>query len=233
VATAPNQGGIVKLSIEAYQDPGFSTRVSDPANPFLVDINPAGYGQTMAVDYSQEDAAGGTGQSNSFNRDCGVSLTLDFVFDGTGAVAGASGRSVTDQIGALRRLGLQINSSTHEPNYLKLSWGTLLFKGRLQQLKIDYTLFAPDGSPLRAKVAATFIGFHENLDGRAAQNLNSPDMTHFVRVEGGDTLPLLAYRIYGDSAYAVDVARVNDLDGFRALAPGTALTFPPLSGSDG
>jgi nucleoid-associated protein YgaU len=57
---------------------------------------------------------------------------------------------------------------------------------------------------------------------------SSPDMTHTVRVKAGDTLPLLCQRIYRDASKYLEIARLNDLDGFRALAPGSELQFPPM-----
>jgi LysM repeat protein len=59
-------------------------------------------------------------------------------------------------------------------------------------------------------------------------NRSSPDLSHKVMVKAGDTLPLLCYRIYRDSSWYRDVARINNLDDFRDLKPGTRLVFPPL-----
>ena len=55
---------------------------------------------------------------------------------------------------------------------------------------------------------------------------SSPDMTHIVRVRAGDTLPLLCQRIYRDASKYLEIARLNELDGFRALAPGSELQLP-------
>jgi nucleoid-associated protein YgaU len=53
-------------------------------------------------------------------------------------------------------------------------------------------------------------------------------MTHVRLVKEGDTLPALTREIYGDYRYYLEVARVNQLDDFRSLEPGTRLFFPPL-----
>ena len=226
-----NRGSLSKLAIRAFQDAAYGKPANDPANPILVPINPETYSETLGVEFTEEDAAGGTGQSNAFSRDRGVSLSMSLIFDGTGAVAGTATGTVAQQIGDLRRLALQVNGLTHAPNYLQLTWGTLIFKGRMKSLQIEYTLFNPDGSPLRAKATASFIGFRENLDGRAAQNLSSPDLTHLVKVMPGDTLPLMCWRVYGDSRYYLQVARANGLGSFRNLPVGADLSFPPLTGT--
>ena len=226
----PGSGSLAKLNICAYKDPKFNTKWNDDANPLTVMINPASYTQKLAVEYTEDDAAGTSGEARAFNKELGVNLSLDLVFDGTGTVPFGRKKSVAQQIMDLRRLGLDINSQTHRPNFVKLTWGTLLFKGQLESLDIDYTLFSPDGSPLRARVKATFLGFHDPADSAKSKQLNSPDLTHRVRVGAGDTLPLLSYRIYGDSRYYIGVAGANGLDGFRGLATGTDLLFPPLKG---
>jgi nucleoid-associated protein YgaU len=222
---------LAKLTIHAYEDPKFDRLWSDPANPITVGINPAGYSQKMGASYTTEDAAGGSGQASSFNRDLGSKLGLELIFDGTGAVPGFDGKSVDQKLTDLWRLGIRINPEIHSPNYLKLVWGSLLFKGRLESLDIDYTLFNPDGTPLRAKVTAAFSKFQENLDGKVELALTSPDLTHLVTVKAGDTLPLLCHRIYGDSSYYLKVAEANGLTGFRSLPAGTVLSFPPLAGA--
>ncbi len=227
----PQKGSLQKLKITGYADPGFNKLASTSPNPISVMINPSRYSQAMGVCYTSEQGAGGTGKAVAFNREQGEAFELELILDGTGTVPDAPTKSVDAQFADIRRLIYQINGEIHSPNYVKLAWGTLLFKGRLKTLSIDRTLFAPDGTPLRATVKAGFLGFHENTDGRSEQQLSSPDLTHAVRVGAGDTLPLLCHRIYGDSRYYLAVAAHNGLDDFRGLAPGMTLMFPPLAGA--
>ena len=117
----------------------------------------------------------------------------------------------------------------HRPHYLKISWGSLISKCVLKTAEITYDLFRPDGKPLRAKVNATFA---ENIDDalRVAEEANnSPDLTHMRIVKDGDTLPLMTYRIYGDSKYYLEIARANNLTNFRKLNVGQAIFFPPIN----
>jgi nucleoid-associated protein YgaU len=223
------KGGLDKLTITGFADPGFNSPAKTRPNPIKVMINPNQYSQAMGVCYTKQQGAGGTGKKVVFNRDKGEALELALVFDGTGSVPDAPSKSVDDQLADLKRLIYEINGAIHSPNYVQLAWGSLLFKGRLKTMGIDYTLFAPDGTALRAKVKAVFLGYHDNTDGRAAQKLSSPDMTHVVTVLAGDTLPLLCHRIYGDSRYYLAVADHNGLDDFRTLEPGRALLFPPIA----
>ena len=117
----------------------------------------------------------------------------------------------------------------HEPQVVTVIWGTFNFQGRLSSLKLNYTLFKPDGSPLRAKVQLSFTGYIPvDKQNKKAQN-SSPDLTHIIEIKAGDTLPLLCHQIYKDSSYHIEVARHNNLTSFREIKPGTRIYFPPLS----
>jgi nucleoid-associated protein YgaU len=228
----PESGALRKLKITGYTDKSFDESALAPEpNPIEVMINPKGYSMAMGIFYTKEQAAGGSGKAVAFNRNKGEAFDLALTLDGTGTVPDAPDKPVNDQLADLRRLMYEIDGEEHSPNFVKLNWGTMTFKGRLKTLNVDYTLFAPDGSPLRATVKAGFIGFHEHEDYLKAQNLRSPDLTRAVLVEAGQTLPLLCHRIYGDSRYYLAVAAHNRLDDFRTLAPGTMLLFPPLAGA--
>ena len=56
----------------------------------------------------------------------------------------------------------------------------------------------------------------------------SPDMSRLITVKEGETLPYLCHKIYGDSRLVLQVARFNNLGGFRNIPAGTEAVFPPL-----
>lgn len=142
----------------------------------------------------------------------------------------ATANGVADQVQALRTLTCDYDGAMHSPRFLTLAWGTLLFKCRLETLDLNYTLFKPNGMPLRARADAKFLGFTDEAELNAKIKKNSPDLTHVLTVRAGDTLPLMCNRVYGRSDYYSQVAEVNGLTGFRDLRPGMQLVFPPLAG---
>jgi hypothetical protein len=157
------------------------------------------------------------------------------VIDGTGVVnpstSGESPKGSTDvktQIQQLEEVVYQFDGDKHEPSPVRLLWGSLIFFGRLETMSVNYTMFKPSGEPLRAKVDISFSGFMSAEEQSLKAKRSSPDFMHIVEVIEGDTLPLLCYRIYKDSSYYTDVARVNNMVNFRNLAPGSRLHFPPL-----
>lgn len=227
-------GSLEKMTITAYSDADFNTAVG---KPFTVWINPATYVYKFKILYNNRQAQGSNGPSPDFNRVGCDSVSFDLVFDATGVVpsplAGVSDApadGVAGLIAQFQALVLNMNSRIHSPNYVKLSWAQLQFQCRMSSLNISYTLFKPDGTPLRAKASVTFLGFTSENQLAKQANKNSPDLSHLVTVAAGDTLPALCHRIYGSSLYYMGVAATNNLTDFRRLVPGSQLLFPPLAG---
>jgi len=98
-------------------------------------------------------------------------------------------------------------------------------QGVLPNLNIRIT----DGKPIRAVCKVTLRELKpEEL--RVIEEANqSPDLTHYRVAKKGDTLPLMCYRIYGDSKYYWQVAKANKLSNFRLVQPGQEIFFPPIA----
>jgi len=219
---SPISGELKKLKIEAFKQIDYREKIDE----FTVMFNPATYTQKHEVEYEDAQGQGTTGSTQKFGRIKPQEYTFNFLFDGTGASAPRT--DVAHEIERFLAVTGKINSEIHRPNFLIISWGNLISKCVLKTATISYSLFKPDGYPLRAKVAATFA---ENIDDTlrtAEEGKESPDLTQFRQVREGDTLPLMAYRIYGDARYYMDVAEANQLTDFRNLPVGMTLQFPPV-----
>ena len=194
-------------------------------------INPSGYEHTFSLKYAKSKVLGQPGTETKYDVSQPEKIVLkELVLDGTGVVKSSNSQpvSVKDQIDLLKSVVYTYVGSKHEAPIVQLTWGSFLFYGRVESLKFDYTLFKPSGVPLPAKVSLTFIEYQSSEEiVKEAQN-ESPDLTHLVEVKAGDTLPLLCYRIYQNSAYYPDVARINNLTHFNDIKPGMQLKFPPL-----
>ena len=205
------------------------------ANTFEVTINPESYSHSFGITYSGtrpggDQAIGKAAQTPTFANTASEKVAFKIVIDATGVVPDNKGKAVAQQIDQLRGIVYEYDGETHEPGIVKITWGKGLkaFFGRLEKLGIDYTLFHPDGTALRAKLDLGFISAKTPEEEARLANRQSPDMTHVIRVRAGDTLPLLCQRVYGDPSKYIEVARLNELDGFRTLAPDTLLRFPPM-----
>ncbi len=212
-----------KLNIHAYADIKYA---EPPTGIYKLRVNPETYSCQYKADYEVEagvDAAGATVRYGGLEP---RSLSFDFYLDGTGVVPEI--QSVETEIDEFRKLAYSYNGSIHSPNYLKIVWGALVFKGRLQNLDIEYLLFNPNGAPLRAKLKVNFIECLSAEEITNTASRSSPDLTHIVTVTDGDTLPSMCHRIYGNSKPYLRVAQHNNLLDFRNLKPGMQIYFPPL-----
>lgn len=212
-----------KMLIQSYTDDKFTA----PGPSYTVFLNPESFSHNVEVSYSKTDTPGQSGITSKFNAVSDEKVGFDLMFDGTGAVVGKV-IDVDTEITKLRDVVLKYQGKLHSPYYLQLSWGTLLFNCHLTKFDVSYTLFKPDGSPLRAKVSMAFLGFTDNETKAKRADRQSSDLTHYYRVQAGDSLPLLCHRIYGHSRYYLAVANHNHLINFRQLDPGLLLRFPPL-----
>lgn len=167
-------------------------------------------------------------------------LDIKILIDGTGVSEtglltglGFSTESVAEKVKNFLKLTMIPGEATHEPSKLELNWGEVIkeFPCNLKSVNINYTLFNRDGSPLRAELDCIFISSKDENAEKAGDiiTLSSPDLTHRKIVKEGDSLPALCTEIYGNSAYYLQIAEVNELDNFRALDVGMELFFPPIN----
>ena len=220
----------LKLSPCTVDDSG-NVSVSD-GDSFEVMLNPSSYSHAYTIGYNKKEPQGQLGSDTKFSGIKPEKVDFEILIDGTGVVnlpiPGKGSPDVKTQVKQLTDIVYKYDGSNHEPNHVRMLWGSLIFFGRLDSMSVDYTLFKPSGEPLRAKVKMSFTGFMSKEEEALRANRSSPDLSHLVLVKAGDTLPMLCYRVYKDSSYYLEVARVNGITNFRDLQPGTKLHFPPL-----
>jgi len=193
--------------------------VKEMIGTFEVQINPETIKLKKNINYSESKTMGKP-QNKKYNQQEADTLSFDIDLDDTGVVPGTS--SITSRIEELESMIYDVNSETHEPNYAQIIWGTTVFLGRLSSLDYTYSLFKPDGSPLRVKISLSFQGYKDAIE------VHSPDLSRVIILKDGESIPLLCEKHYGDPSYCRDIARVNNLATFRNVKPGTRLLFPPL-----
>jgi nucleoid-associated protein YgaU len=225
-------GELKKMKIVSYTKADYSDDSKD--GEFEALINPESYQLEYKIEYNSEQGQGASSSQQKFKFTKPEDLSFEFLFDATGALAtpgsalGQKKEDIVEDIQRFKDMLTAYDSSSHQPRHLKLFWGTMLFKGRMASLQIQFKLFKPDGRPLRAVAKASFKGSVEENLRVALENSQSPDVTHLRTVLAGDSLPLMCYRIYGDSKHYLEVARANGLASFRSLRPGDELVFPPI-----
>jgi hypothetical protein len=245
-----NNGKLEKMTIRAYRtvDPNGVPKVSNTAeDTYVVQVNPSSYTLNRFLHYARHQGQGSSSSDAVYSKSEPVTLQFEFLFDGTGVVpppselgdipvvggiASTLSKSkpyvVMNEIEKFNRLVHDYIGKHHRPNQLLLVWGTLKFPCVLNTLSYRFTLFQPDGTPLRAVASCSFCESIPDAQRVLEDNASSPDLTHLRDVQEGDTLPLLADQIYGDASLYIEVARASKLVNFRRLRTATRIAFPPL-----
>lgn len=227
---------LTELTISSYSKP-----VRDKATKtFGVMFNPSDYTLSYAASYDDTSTAGSGSRQQIYRSTDSSSLNLKLVFDNgppgdlpiKALVGFGSGRSkvlsIPDRVDEFRKLTIEMKGELHQPSYLKIQWGEMIYDCRLTSLSVNYTHFDRKGVALRAVLNCTFI--HDDFVPylNAKENKQSPDLTHFHGVIAGDSLPAITEEMYGDPRYYLQLAKWNRLDNFRKLQPGQQLQCPPL-----
>ncbi len=246
-----DQGKLEKMTLRAFlpqASPEDAPQVSEsPEDTYVVQVNPNGYTLHHQLEYADRRGQGDSGSDAVYSGSEPTTLQFEFLFDGTGvvpppselgdvplvgaiasALSGAEPFDVMTEIQKFNRVVYDYQGELHRPRKVLLVWGTLEFACALTALNYRFTLFRPDGTPLRAVATADFREALSDGERERRENASSPDLTHLREVRQGDTLPLLAYRIYGNAALYLEVARVNKLINFRRLRPGSRVSLPPV-----
>ena len=134
-------------------------------------------------------------------------------------------RKYTENVADLGR----ISEALHQPPRCELWWGrTELFQGVLTKLRQKFTMFMPDGTPVRAEVACTFTEFNTLVLASRKRELQSSDVAKTVVFQSTDTLHSIAAEEYNDTSQWRLIAKANGILTPRAIKPGTVLILPAL-----
>jgi nucleoid-associated protein YgaU len=178
-----------------------------------------------------------------FIRGQSEKLTVELFFDSTesGMDAGAiSVTTLTDKFYGL----VKMQSKSHAPPICEFQWnpnfpGVHLpaahgmqqrhsFKGLVQSVSQKFTLFSPQGTPLRATLTLTLLEYRPLEEQLLQLNLQSPDHTRVHAVQRGDTLSGIAARQYQSAAQWRRIATRNQITDPRRLEPGLLLEIEPI-----
>jgi hypothetical protein len=178
-----------------------------------------------------------------FIRGESETLTLELFFDTTERGTGNTAESVTLNVDAFYGL-VKINPKTHAPPVCAFMWAPKFpgdqlpemyknqrrakFKGVVTDVKQEFTMFGPTGTPLRAKLTVTMSEFKTQHEQIVELDLESPDRTRSYVLERGDTLAAVSWKNLENVNEWRHLANANDIEDPRRLEPGRTLLIPPL-----
>lgn len=227
-------GKLAKMTILSFATDSEGRR-KGPPRPFPVMYNPEKYSKSARTIYHCKAESGDSGEEQAFGRMKANEVSFEFLFDATGGSVNSIQGKAAKELGGVDaqiELFLQLthdrDPQEHQPPKLTLVWGTFIFDCVMTSADIDYMMFNPSGRPLRAKINAKFKGNRPRVLQAALDKLFSADLTHVQVVKAGETLPLIAEKVYGDSKYYLQIAELNGITNIRNIKPGMELILPPL-----
>ena len=117
----------------------------------------------------------------------------------------------------------------HTPPTVRFLWGKLDFSGRVESSSVQYTMFAPDGTPVKATVDLVICGEEQGLTQHMAQYpFQSPDRTKERVLREGDQLWMLAQQEYSDPAKWRVIAGANGILNPRRVESAVSLKVPSI-----
>jgi len=208
-----------------------------------VQFNPTKISLDKATQIAEINIPGLDSPLLQFIRGQSETLTLDLFFDTTEDGMGTGATSVTTYTDRIYEL-IKIEPERHAPPICTFIWNNKFpgcdisanlgnqrrdgFQCVVKEIKQKFTLFSPEGVPLRATLTVA-LQEYKTLDQQLEQlNLSSPDRTYSHIVRRKETLSGIAARYYRRPGEWRHIAEENDINDPRRLVAGTFLNIPPI-----
>jgi nucleoid-associated protein YgaU len=196
-------------------------------------FNPAEYTITKTNKWKIEPVVGSGMPTAQFGGSDAQKLVLDLLFDAADHEAGDV-RGITNALFAAMAVDKKHASGKNSgrPPTIEFGWGsTTTFQAVCDSLSVQFTMFRPNGTPVRAKAKISLIQAAPTV-GKGPQNPTTRGTaglsTHVVR--DGDSLQSVAHQAYGDPTLWRRIAEANGIDDPLSLPRGTVLSIPTLLG---
>jgi phage tail protein X len=210
--------------------------VDCPKDTVKVLFNPKEYTFKKSNQWQQKKKAGGNVPKMTFGGGQPASLDMELFFDTyTEKRSGEDARDVrkayTDAIWKLMAVDKTLHeerNDTGRPPIVRFQWGEAWsFNAVITNISQKFTLFLPNGTPVRATLTVTFQQVEDEAM-LAPQNPTSggDGNRRMWRVVEGDTLAWIAYKQYGNASHWRRIADANRLTNLRQLTAGTMLVIP-------
>jgi hypothetical protein len=221
----------------------YLTKKDDPGAivPFL--FNPSEFTVERTNQFTEVNIPGLPSSTFQFVKGSARTLSVDLFFDtyeekkdvrGTYVKARTDVRDFTDKItgwesgGSSSKGLMDIDSDLHAPPICLFIWGTFIFPCIIERVSKKFTMFLPEGTPVRATLSVSLKEYKEYETQVKEAARQSADRTKTWRVKQGDSLWFIAAKEYGDPSLWRPIAAANDIDNPRILKSGAELVIPPL-----
>ncbi|MEM7105409.1 MAG: hypothetical protein AAF502_19890 [Bacteroidota bacterium] len=213
---------LLKMTILSFTEPA-DLPIPIPVNLYMCMFNPESYKIENDIQYNDEQSIGEESWSPVYKGIAPRKFTFDFLIDGTGA-AGSKREVFLDVMGF--KSAVDFNPLINRTPYLLLMWGTMILNCVIDSYSINYTLFRPDGTPLRATISATFMEFKSDTF-KAVENAVTAGGLITSIAGAAVNLTTIATESMGSPDFHIDIAKANDMDSPRASTTGNPVSIPP------
>jgi phage protein U len=214
---------LVKAYLTIKEKPGLIV-------PFL--FNPSEFSVEKTNQFTEVNIPGLPSSTFQFVKGGARTVTMDLTFDTYEEQVDV--RTFTDRITGWesetkKGKGLMdIDSDLHAPPICLFIWGAYIFPCIIERATKRFTMFLPDGTPVRATLNITLKEYKEFETQVKEISLQSADRTKTRQVKQGDSLWFIAAKEYGNPALWRYIAEANSIDNPRVLKPGMELIIPAL-----
>jgi len=192
--------------------------------PIRVLFNPTEYNVEYSANFQEATPPGLSNPVVQFVNGNARVLTMDLLFD---TWTDGQSQNVLELTAPLTDL-LSIDAELHAPPRVEFRWGVFRFVAVVEKISQRLTMFASDGTPVRATLSVSFKQYRPIAEQLDDPRRNSADKTKRRVLEAHDSIWLMAAREYGQPGYWRLIAAHNDVDDPRRIPPGTVLVLPPI-----
>lgn len=231
VGAVAGELGVTTLSHARFQR--LATPAANQGKAFDVQYNPQEMTLSKGAQVAEIPVPGLDSPLLQFVRGQAETMTVELFFDSTEDGTGIGATPVTTKTDDFYDF-VKADRDTHAPPVLLFTWGGTAFPGRqrsgfrcvVTNIRQQFTMFAPDGTPLRARLSVELKEYRPLIEQLRELGLLSADHTKATTVRDGDTITAIAYAQYGDDRAWRPIADANGIDDPLGIAAGTILRIP-------
>jgi nucleoid-associated protein YgaU len=222
---------LTRAALEMYEakPTDFGAEPGSPLGQIAFQFNPKELSIQKSAKWGRDSAQNAKKASPvQFNGADPCKLTLELFFDATDAMDSSVVTRVDQLFSCCVPTDASLSRKKSSPPLVILHWGKVTsFVAFVTSVQAKYTLFTPDGTPIRATCSVSL----EEMPGEPPkQNPTSGALAARAlrTLVAGDTLASIAYREYGDPAFWRPLAAFNEIDDPMRLQRGLSLLIPTV-----